>query len=63
MNHEELTLESVSKLFEFEKISRELDTCVNIDLLRNICKCYAKLYMKQQECLKIIDIGFLNLND
>ena len=48
MNHEELKLESVSKLFEFEKISRELDTCVNIDLLRNICKCYAKLYMKQQ---------------
>ena len=63
MNHEELKLESVSKLFEFEKISRELDTCTNIDLLRNICKCYVKLYMKQQECLKNIDIGFSDLNN
>lgn len=49
MDHEELRLETLDKLFEFEKISRELDTCTNIDLLRNICKCYIKLYMKQQE--------------
>lgn len=51
MNPEEMKLESVSKLFEFEKISRELDTCTNINLMRNICKCYVKLYMKQQECI------------
>lgn len=57
MNHDELKLESLDKLFEFEKISRELDTCTNIDLLRNICKCYIKLYMKQQET-----ISTLNLN-
>jgi hypothetical protein len=49
MNPDDLKLESVTKLFEYEKISRELDTCTNIDLLRNICKCYVKLYMKQQE--------------
>jgi hypothetical protein len=60
MNHEELKLENVSKLFEFEKISRELDTCTNIDLLRNICKCYVKLYMKQQETMSYIKIDNLN---
>lgn len=49
MNPENLELETVSKMFEFEKISRELDTCTNIDLLRNLCKCYVKLYMKQEE--------------
>jgi len=49
MNPDDLELESVTKLFEYEKISRELDSCSNIDLLRNICKCYVKLYMKQQE--------------
>lgn len=49
MNPDELKLETVSKLFEYEKISRELDTCTNIDLMRNLCKCYVKLYMKQQE--------------
>lgn len=49
MDPENLKLENVSKLFEYEKISRELDTCTNIDLMRNLCKCYVKLYMKQQE--------------
>lgn len=51
MNPDELQLESVSKLFEYEKISRELDTCTNIDLLRNLCKSYVKLYMKQEEVI------------
>ena len=60
MNHEELQLEDVSKLFEFEKISRELDTCTNIDLMRNICKCYVKLYMKQQETISCLKIDNLN---
>lgn len=49
MDPENLKLENVSKLFEYEKISRELDSCTNIDLMRNLCKCYVKLYMKQEE--------------
>lgn len=49
MNPDEVKLETISKLFEYEKISRELDNCTNIDLMRNLCKCYVKLYMKQQE--------------
>lgn len=49
MNPDEVKLETISKLFEYEKISRELDSCTNIDLMRNLCKCYVKLYMKQQE--------------
>jgi hypothetical protein len=60
MNHEELQLEDVSKLFEFEKISRELDTCTNVDLMRNICKCYVKLYMKQQESISCLKFDNLN---
>jgi len=60
MDHEELKLENVSKLFEFEKISRELDTCTNIDLMRNLCKCYVKLYMKQQESISSLILDGLN---
>jgi len=63
VDHDELKLESIDKLFEYEKISRELDACTNIDLLRNICKCYVKLYMKQQESLKSINIEFSDLNN
>jgi hypothetical protein len=58
MDHESMKLETVSKMFEFEKISRELDTCTNIDLLRNICKSYVKLYMKQQEALISMNYTF-----
>ena len=58
MNHEDMKLESVSKQFEFEKISRELDTCTNIDMLRNLCKCYVKLYMRQQETIIYMEQSF-----
>mgnify|MGYP006275008675 CR=1 FL=1 len=60
MDHENLKLETVSKLFEYEKISRELDTCTNIDLMRNLCKCYVKLYMKQQETVASLMLPNLN---
>jgi hypothetical protein len=49
MDPDKLKLETISKSFEYEKISRELDTCTNIDLMRNLCKCYVKLYMRQEE--------------
>lgn len=49
MDADDLKLENISKLFEYEKISREIDTCTNLNLMRNLCKCYVKLYMKQQE--------------
>jgi hypothetical protein len=58
MDHENLKLETVSKLFEFEKISRELDSCTNIDLIRNLCKCYVKLYMKQEEVVSNLGKNF-----
>jgi hypothetical protein len=63
MNPDELKLSTVNKLFEYEKISRELDTCTNIDLLRNICKCYVKLHMKQQESIAEMGNIFLDLNN
>ena len=55
MEPKNIELENLSKIFEYEKISRELDACTNIELLKNICKCYVKLYFKQQETL--IEIG------
>lgn len=57
MNPDKLDLTTVAKMFEYEKISRELDTCTNIDLLRNICKCYVKLYMKQEEVISTLVIS------
>lgn len=51
MDPNEVSLENVSKLFEYEKIARDLDKIEDVDMLRNFAKCYAKLYMKQQEVI------------
>lgn len=58
MNHENIELENITKLFEFEKICREIDSCGNVEFLQNMCKCYVKLYMKQQETLINIEKNF-----
>ena len=34
---------------QYEKISREIDSVDDIDMLKTMCKCYVKLHMKQQE--------------
>ena len=49
MDPSDITLENPSKMFEYEKISREVDAINDIDLIKKICKCYVKLHMKQQE--------------
>lgn len=56
MNPDNIELDNLSKIFEYEKISRELESCTNIDLLKNICRCYVKLYLKQQETLTSLDM-------
>lgn len=55
MDPNEINLNDVSKLFEYEKISREIDDCEDLEKLRNMTKSYIKLYMKQQEVLKDIE--------
>jgi hypothetical protein len=57
MNPNKIKLENISKLFEYEKISREIDSCNDADQLKNIAKSYVKLFLKQEET-----IISLNLN-
>jgi hypothetical protein len=45
----QIILESTSKLFEYERISREIEECSDIDTIKDMLRCYVKLYMKQQE--------------
>jgi len=49
MDPSNIELENHSKMFEYEKISREIDQCDDIEFLRNMCRCYVKLHMKHQE--------------
>jgi len=49
MRPEEIELENLSKSFEYHKLSAEIDSCNNINELKNVAKAYIKLYLKQQE--------------
>jgi hypothetical protein len=51
MNPSDINLDSITKLFEYEKIARDIDSIVDIDILKNIAKSYVKLYFKQQEVI------------
>ena len=48
MNPDSINLESIDKLFEYEKHSRVIDQ-LNQDELKDFAKLYCKLYLKQQE--------------
>jgi len=50
MDPNEIKLESVSKLFEYEKQSRFIDE-LSFEELKNFSKLYCKLYLKQQETI------------
>lgn len=51
MNPDNITLDNISKLFEYEKISREIDSIEDIKVIRKLAKSYIKLYFKQQEII------------
>jgi hypothetical protein len=53
MNPENIDLQSMNKLFEYEKHSRFIDT-LSVDELKDFAKLYCKMYLKQQEVLQSI---------
>jgi len=49
MDPDKIQLENLSKSFEYFKVATEIDNLDNLDDVKNIAKCYYKLYLKQQE--------------
>ena len=54
MDPSEISLQTASKSFEYEKISRDIDKIEDIEDLRTMLKSYVKLYFKQQETIKML---------
>ena len=52
----EIVLQSTAKMFEYEKLSRQIEECDDIDTLRDMARCWIKLYMKQQETMRTIGL-------
>lgn len=60
MNPDDINLDNLTKSFEYFKYSNEIDSIDDVDQLKNIAKCYYKLYLKQQEV--ILNLGITNDN-
>jgi hypothetical protein len=58
MDPNDIKLDNLSKIFEYEKISREIDSCNDIELLRNIAKSNIKLFLQQEEAIASLSIKF-----
>jgi hypothetical protein len=56
MDPDKIEIESLSKSFEYFKVSSEIDNISDIELVKNIAKCYFKLYLKQQEVVSSIGV-------
>jgi hypothetical protein len=51
MDPTSIELESINKLFEYEKIVRDIDSIDDIETVKNFAKAYVRLYLKQQEVI------------
>jgi hypothetical protein len=56
MDPNEINLETIDKLFEYEKHVRFIDE-MNMDDLKTFSKLYCKLYLKQQEVINSLGIN------
>jgi len=50
MDPNSISLDSMSKNFEYERVSRLVDN-MEMDDLKNISKYFCKIYLKQQEVI------------
>jgi len=55
MDPSSIELENLSKSFEFFKFCSEIDSIEDMEKLKDIAKCYFKLYLKQQEV--VLNLG------
>jgi len=55
MDPSEIELESINKMFEYEKLARTIDELTE-DQAKNFAKAYIKLYLKQQEVITALNL-------
>jgi hypothetical protein len=56
MNPDTITLSTPSRSFAYEKMSRDIESCDDIREVKDMLRCYVKLYLKQQETLNSIGV-------
>lgn len=56
MDTDKISLENLTKNFEYIRMANKIDSYTDIDKIKNIAKCFCKFYYKQQETLSVIGI-------
>lgn len=56
MDPNNIILDNLSKNFEYIKLATIIDSCNDNNQLKEIAKCFCKLYYKQQETMQAIGI-------
>ena len=54
MNPDDIILRNTSQEFEYEKMSREIDECGDVETLQQMCKYLIRLEMKTRETYSIM---------
>ena len=54
MHPDEIELTNPSQSFEYERLSREIDECDDVEVLQQMCKFLVKLEMKQRATYSVI---------
>ena len=54
MNPDEIEFTNPSQSFEYERLSREIDECDDVEVLQQMCKFLVKLEMKQRATYSVI---------
>ena len=54
MNPDEIELTNPSQSFEYERLSREIDECDDVEVLQQMCKFLVKLERKQRATYSVI---------
>lgn len=51
MDPNKIELENISKMFEYERLARDIDSIDDVETLRDYAKSFVKLYLSQQEAI------------
>ena len=60
MNPDDIKLDSMEKMFAYTKMANEIDAINEVEMLKDVAKSYVKLYFKQQEVVKKLNLESIN---
>ncbi len=60
MNPDDIKLDSMEKMFAYTKMAKEIDAIREVEMLKDVAKSYCKLYFKQQEVVRKLNLESIN---